>query len=61
MKIISVRPIVGKIIEVDGSWPNIYTRYSSKSWTVSMGESDETVFNFDDLEAAYQKWEAEKK
>lgn len=34
---------------------NTYTRYSSMCWTIVMGESEEPVYNCDELEEAYQK------
>ena len=33
-----------------------YTRYSPDNWYVRMGESDEPVYNCDELEAEYQKY-----
>lgn len=35
---------------------NIYTRHSSMCWTVVMGESEEPVYDCDELEEAYQKY-----
>lgn len=31
-----------------------YTRYSSTNWTVRMGESDEPVYNCEELEDMFQ-------
>lgn len=35
---------------------NTYTRYSSMCWTIVMGESEEPVYDCNELEEAYQKY-----
>jgi len=34
---------------------NSYTRHSPNNWTISMGESDEQVYDCTDLEQEFQK------
>ena len=58
--VIGVTPITGERIHMDGPWPNYYTRYSANSWTMTMGESDEQVYGYDDLEEAYQSWKSKQ-
>ena len=55
-----VRPISGERISMKGPWPTEYTRYSADSWTVTMGESDEQVYDCADLEEAYQLWKSKQ-
>ncbi len=56
MKIKEVTKIVCFLIETDEEYPNEYTRYSADNWTVRMGESDETLYNCEEIETLYQKW-----
>ncbi len=56
MKIESITKQVVYFVETDGvDFPN-YTRYGPNSWMVSMGMSDETVYNCSELEAAFQEF-----
>ena len=34
----------------------MYTRYGADNWTVRMGESDETLYNCEEIETLYQEW-----
>ena len=54
MKIKSVTPISGHVVETDEKEFPRHTRYGPDSWTVSMGESDDQVYDCAELEAAYQ-------
>ena len=35
---------------------NKYTRHSAGCWTVTMGESEEMVYDCEELEAKFQEW-----
>lgn len=53
MTIKKIKPIHAILVETaDGT----YTRYSPQNWTERMGESDETVYDCTELEAAFQKF-----
>lgn len=51
IKIEAVKEFVAHTIDANG---DTYTRYSSMCWTVTMGESEEPVYNCEELEKAYQ-------
>lgn len=44
-------------VEHDGE---LYTRYGPDNWTVRMGESDESVYRCEELEAEFQRCHTEK-
>jgi hypothetical protein len=54
MKIIEVRQITAHVVETDSKDFPTHTRYGQNSWTVTMGESDEQVYDCAELEAAFQ-------
>ena len=54
MNIKSVTPQTVHFVETDGGDIYQYTRYGANSWTVRMGESDEQVYDCEELEAAFQ-------
>ena len=56
MKITKVSKSVVFYITTDDDDLFEYKRYSSNNWTVSMGESDEPVYDCEDLEEMFQKW-----
>ena len=56
MKITEVTKIVCFLIETDDEDNYMYTRYSFDNWTVRMGESDEPLYNCEEIEALYQEW-----
>lgn len=58
MKIKEVRQITAHIVEIDRNDCPMHTRYGPNSWTVSMGESEEQVYDFEcaELEAAFQSF-----
>lgn len=54
MKITEVKQITAHIVETDSKDFPTHTRYGPNSWTVSMGESDEQVYECAELESAFQ-------
>lgn len=54
MKIKEVREITAHVVETDDKDFPRHTRYGPDSWTVSMGESEEQVYECAELEAAFQ-------
>lgn len=58
MKIKKVRQITAHRVETDNRDFPDHTRYGPNSWTVSMGESEEQVYEFPELEAAFQAFVA---
>lgn len=60
MRVISIEPSYSEVIETDADeWPT-YRRYGPDNWENLMGESWETVFDTERLEAAYQAAKAQK-
>jgi len=54
MKIVTTTTITAEIVETtEKEWPT-YTRYGPDSWTNTMGESEEQVYDCEELEKAYQ-------
>lgn len=53
MKVISVKTVVCEEIETDDDEYPVYRRYPDGEWENLMGESWESVFFSDELEAAY--------
>lgn len=43
-------------VETDEKEQNYYTRYSSDNWTVRMGESDEPLYDCEEIERLFQEW-----
>jgi len=60
MKITKVTKIVCFLIETDEESWNEYTRYGADNWTVTMGESDEQLYDCKEIENLYQEWLAKK-
>jgi len=56
MKIVNAEKSIVFYVETDEKELNRYTRHSSCSWTVIMGESDEPVYDCEDLEKLFQEW-----
>lgn len=54
MKVTAVLPVVVHLVTTDQKEFHTYTRFSSANWTQTMGESDEPVYDCQELEAAYQ-------
>lgn len=54
MKIKSVTQGNAYCVKTDEDGWNEYTRYSANNWTVRMGESDESIYETQELEAAFQ-------
>jgi len=55
MKITNVEPISGVRVTTDQPEFNEYTRYGPDCWYVTMGESDEPVYDCRELERLYQE------
>lgn len=55
MKILSVTCVTSFSVETDEDEYNEYTRYGENCWMVRMGESDETVYDCEELEKLYQE------
>jgi len=56
MKILDVWKIKGYNVETNGQVFYSYTRYSSDNWYVRMGESDEPVYDCEEIEALFQEY-----
>lgn len=56
MKIVSVVEKTVHYVETDGEHYNSYIRHSKNNWTMQIGESDETIFNCEELEMLYLEW-----
>lgn len=55
MKILEIHVFTAHRVVTDSKdYPN-HTRYSPHSWNVTMGESDEPVYDFKELEAKFQR------
>lgn len=54
MKIIEARKIECHKITVEGGDWQFYTRYGPDSWTVQLGDSDEPVYDYEELEKKLQ-------
>ena len=61
MKIKEVTRAVIFYIETDQEDYNRYIRWGSNCWTVTVCESDEPVYNCEELEQMFQDWQATKK
>ena len=48
-------------VKTGGNEPRQYTRYSSDNWSVLMGESEEPVYECQELEEEFQRYIAKKK
>lgn len=53
IKIEEIREFVSHTVETS---ENTYTRHSSQCWTIIMGESEEPVYDCEELEKAYQEF-----
>ncbi len=60
MKIIKVTKAIVYHVETDREELNHFTRHSANNWTVAMGESDEPVYECDDLESMFWEWMGKK-
>ena len=58
MNIKSAESTTVHFVETDDDGYTLYTRYSADNWTVRMGESDESVYDCAELEAAFQVFNA---
>lgn len=58
MTITSATPTTSVIIETDEKDYNRYQRCAPDSWWVYMGESAEIIYDFQELESAYQAYKA---
>jgi hypothetical protein len=56
MKITKAHEIKGHHVETDEYDFNQYTRYGPYSWFVTMGESDEPVYDCVEIEALFQEY-----
>lgn len=59
MKIVRVTKAIIFYIETDEKDYHRYIRHAANSWTVAMGESDEPVYDCEELEKMFQKWLSE--
>lgn len=48
-------------VETNEEYYNRYIRHGENSWTVAIGESDEPVYDCEELESLFQKWMLENK
>ena len=55
MKITNVKKTTCFLITTDEEYPNGYTRFGKDSWTVTIGESEEQVYDTEKLEKLF--WE----
>lgn len=53
IKIEEIREFVSHTVETN---ENTYTRHSSQCWTIVMGESEEPVYDCNELEKVYQEY-----
>lgn len=60
MRIVSIKPIKAHRVTTDEPDYHEYTRYAPDSWTVTMGESDESVYDCAELEKEFQKFLKDK-
>ena len=59
MKITEISKNIIYYITTDEEWFNYYTRHSKDCWTVTMGESEESIYDNDkikELEVLFNKW-----
>ena len=61
MKITEVTKVICFFIETDDEDNYMYNRYGVNNWTVRMGESDEPLYNCDEIEKLYQEWITKQK
>lgn len=61
MKITEVTKVICFFIETDDEYNYMYNRYGANNWTVRMGESDEPLYNCDEIEKLYQEWITKQK
>ena len=61
MKITEVTKVICFFIETDDEDNYMYNRYDANNWTVRMGESDEPLYNCDEIEKLYQEWITKQK
>ena len=56
MIIKKITKVVSFIVETNEQQYNIYTRHGADVWYLRMGESDEPVYNCEEIETAYQAY-----
>lgn len=56
MQIRDVNEIQGHIVDTDDKPWGQYIRYGYDCWYLSMGESDEPVYNCEELEKTFQEY-----
>lgn len=56
MQILEVRDVYAMAVETNENPWNQYTRYGHDAWFVSMGESQEPVYDCEEIERAYQEY-----
>jgi hypothetical protein len=56
MKITNATRSIVFYVETDESELNRYTRHSSENWSVTMGQSDEVVYDCEEMEKLFQEW-----
>lgn len=56
MQIKNVEEATVFFVQTDEPYPNQYTRYDPYNWTVSIGESDEPVYDCQELEDLFQQY-----
>lgn len=56
MRITEAHKIKGHHVETDETDYNQYTRYGPDCWFVTMGESDEPVYDCEEIEALFQAY-----
>ena len=61
LRIISAKESKCFFVETDEDEYCQYTRYSSESWFVAMGESDEPVYDCSELERLFQEHQAKNR
>lgn len=55
MKILKITPIKDAFyVDTDEEEQRYYRRFGPKSWEVTMGESSETVYDYEEIEALFQ-------
>jgi hypothetical protein len=54
MKVVDFMKTVVYFVETDESNYSFYTRYDADNWTKRMGESDEPIFDCEELERQFQ-------
>ena len=59
MKLVQARKVIAHHIETDEEENSYYIRHSANTWSVRMGESEESIYDkqtIEELETAFQDW-----